>query len=221
MKNKLILFDNIKGGVGKSTLCKAFAHYLVGRGEMVQILDADIQRTIVNWRKKDIQNRPDAKIPWDVVSVFDIDKKGDVSHRIQDIKREEGWILVDCPGNLEADRLEPIIDAADAIVVPLNYASEDIDAALDIFIPVIKQINNTAKIIFVPNRVNEKTQKDKEEVLRLRQMALDKLKRTGWVTPRIKDVVVFESHRLNTIDPMDRYQRLAVEHTFDSIFDNI
>lgn len=221
MGNKLIVFANIKGGVGKSTLCKAFAHYLVGRGELVQVLDADIQRTIVKWRLKDLQKFKDIKTPWDVVSVFDFDENGDISRHMPKIKAEDGWILVDCPGNLEADRLEPILKFADAFIVPLSYADEDIDATLDIFVPVVKKLNHDAKIIFLPNRVNEKTQRNKEEVAILRQKAIERLKNIGWVTPRIKDVVVFESHRLNTLSPLDQYQRMAVVHTFDSVFDNV
>lgn len=29
MKNKIVIFSNIKGGVGKTTLCALFASYLV------------------------------------------------------------------------------------------------------------------------------------------------------------------------------------------------
>ena len=32
MKNKIVIFSNIKGGVGKTTLCALFADYLIEHG---------------------------------------------------------------------------------------------------------------------------------------------------------------------------------------------
>ena len=40
MKNKIVIFSNIKGGVGKTTLCALFASYLVERGYPVMAIDA-------------------------------------------------------------------------------------------------------------------------------------------------------------------------------------
>ena len=43
-KNKIIIFSNIKGGVGKTTLCSLFATSLAESGESVAVLDADLQQ---------------------------------------------------------------------------------------------------------------------------------------------------------------------------------
>ena len=51
-KNHFVLFSNIKGGVGKSSLCTLFAHYLTAQGEEVAVVDADIQRTIIRQRNR-------------------------------------------------------------------------------------------------------------------------------------------------------------------------
>ena len=42
--NKIIVFANQKGGVGKTTLCIMFAHYLHSLGKNVYVIDADQQR---------------------------------------------------------------------------------------------------------------------------------------------------------------------------------
>ena len=101
MGNHFILFSNIKGGVGKSSLCTLFAHYLTAKGEEVAVVDNDIQRTIARQRARDKENNPEAKIPWEVYSVFDINAKGEAQQLIPILKEQEGWILVDCPGNME------------------------------------------------------------------------------------------------------------------------
>ena len=41
--NKFILFSNIKGGVGKTTLCAHFAEYLVEHEFPAAAVDADLQ----------------------------------------------------------------------------------------------------------------------------------------------------------------------------------
>ncbi|MBL1488914.1 ParA family protein, partial [Klebsiella pneumoniae] len=65
-KNHFVLFSNIKGGIGKSSLCTLFAHYLTAKGEDVAVIDADIQRTIARQRTRDKESRPDDKLPWEV-----------------------------------------------------------------------------------------------------------------------------------------------------------
>ena len=52
MKNKIVIFSNIKGGVGKTTLCALFASYLVERGYPVMAIDADLQASLYRHRKR-------------------------------------------------------------------------------------------------------------------------------------------------------------------------
>ena len=40
--SKIILFSNIKGGVGKTTLCAHFAEYLSMKGFPIVAVDADL-----------------------------------------------------------------------------------------------------------------------------------------------------------------------------------
>ena len=60
---KIILFTNVKGGVGKTTLCSVFATFLSQSGRPVSVVDADIQQSISGNRRMDLEERPDAAIP--------------------------------------------------------------------------------------------------------------------------------------------------------------
>lgn len=215
--NHFVLFSNIKGGVGKSCLCTVFAHYLKSKGENLVVVDADSQRTVVRMRERDLKNNPEVTTPpWNVISVFDY-ANGDVTKIIPTLKNQKGWILVDCPGNMEVDRLIPLFEAADFVVVPLSYEATDVDAALNLFVPVFKIKNNKAKFIFVPNRINETARKGIEELRAERNKIKSQLLEYGDVTARIKQSVVLEPHRYNTINSLDTYQYKAVEHAFDKM----
>ena len=53
MKNKIIIFTNIKGGVGKTTLCGLFATFCAERGIPVVVLDADLQQSLMRHRNRE------------------------------------------------------------------------------------------------------------------------------------------------------------------------
>ena len=61
--NKIILFTNIKGGVGKTSCCALFAQYLCENGYPVKVLDADIQASLSRHRERELAANPDAAIP--------------------------------------------------------------------------------------------------------------------------------------------------------------
>ena len=79
MENKIILFTNIKGGVGKTTLCSLFATYLAQKGIPVAVMDADIQQSLFRHRKRELeelQKQVDdgileeiKKMPWQIQSI--------------------------------------------------------------------------------------------------------------------------------------------------------
>lgn len=222
MKNKIVLFSNIKGGVGKSTLCILFAHYLVSKGISVSVVDADIQRTISRQRERDKSRCPESPEPWEVISIFDVGKKdGNAKNIIPVLQQEEGWILVDCPGNMEVDRLVPFFKSADAVVIPTSYAEPDIDATLSLFVPTLRDENDKAKFIFVPNRINDKMQKDMEDIKAARHKAISLIKGWGHVTAKIKQSVIFEPHRFNTMDKLTMYQSNGVKYPFEEIISSL
>ena len=66
---KIVLFTNIKGGVGKTSCCALFAQYLCENGYPVKVLDADIQASLSRHRERELAANPDAAIPWEVSTV--------------------------------------------------------------------------------------------------------------------------------------------------------
>ena len=63
MKNKIIIFSNIKGGVGKTTLCALFASYLAEKGCPVIAIDADLQASLYRHRQREKDVAPEAQKP--------------------------------------------------------------------------------------------------------------------------------------------------------------
>ena len=60
--NKIILFANQKGGVGKTTLCGLFSNYLsVIREVPLLVVDADPQQTYSNRRKDNLRREKSFK----------------------------------------------------------------------------------------------------------------------------------------------------------------
>ena len=53
--SKVVLFSNIKGGVGKTTLCAHFSEYLNEKGMSVSAADADIQASLTRHREREIE----------------------------------------------------------------------------------------------------------------------------------------------------------------------
>ena len=59
-ENKILLFANQKGGVGKTTLCGLFANYLaVNQRVPLLVIDADPQQTFYGRRKDDLRKEQD------------------------------------------------------------------------------------------------------------------------------------------------------------------
>jgi chromosome partitioning protein len=214
MENRIVLFSNIKGGVGKTTLCALFASYLVEKGIPVFAMDADLQASLYRHRQREKDADPDAPAPW-AVEMLDTSNGQKLEETISKLKNVPGIVLIDCPGNLNDRNLEHIYRAADVAVIPMSYDADTIDAT-GIFVKAFKTIS-PAKLIFVPNRIN--TSEGKAEELRQRTQTTEILGLIGTVTPRIKQSVVVK--RYTTLYPLDRYQSAAVEHPFDRIINEL
>jgi chromosome partitioning protein len=214
MENRIVLFSNIKGGVGKTTLCALFASYLVEKGIPVFAMDADLEASLYRQRQREKDADPDAYAPW-AVEMLDTSNGQKLEETISKLKNVPGIVLIDCPGNLNDRNLEHIYRAADVAVIPMSYDADTIDAT-GIFVKAFKTIS-PAKLIFVPNRIN--TSEGKAEELRQRTQTTEILGLIGTVTPRIKQSVVVK--RYTTLYPLDRYQSAAVEHPFDRIINEL
>lgn len=214
MENRIVLFSNIKGGVGKTTLCALFASYLAEKGVPVIAMDADLQASLYRHRQREKDVDPDAPAPW-AVEMIDTSNGQKLEETISKLKSVPGVVLIDCPGNLNDRNLEHIYKSADMAIIPMSYDADTVDAT-GIFVKAFKTISS-AKLLFVPNRIN--TSEGKAEELRQRTQTTEILGLIGTVTPRIKQSVVVK--RYNTLYPLDRYQKAAVEHPFEKIINEL
>ncbi len=210
----IILFSNIKGGVGKTTLCANFAEYLSMKGVSVIAVDADLQASLSRHRNRELEADPGQTVPWAIARLNTLDGKI-VKEAMNEYKEQDGIVLIDCPGNLNDNNMAIIYAVADLIVIPMAYDVDTIDAT-GIFVAVIRQ-QSKARLIFVPNRINVTEGKARER--EMRDETISVLGRLGTVTPRIKQSVVVK--RYSTLYPLDKYQQAAVEYAFDRIIEII
>ncbi len=214
MENKIVLFSNIKGGVGKTSLCALFASYLAEKGAPVIAIDADLQASLFRHRQRETDVDGDTQIPWGVELLNTSDTEG-LQATIEKMKSVPGVVLIDCPGNLNDKNLAMLYAAADIAVIPLSFDPDTVDAT-GIFVKAMKTISQ-ARLVFVPNRIS--ASEGKAEELRQRAQTTEFLGLVGTVTPRIKQSVVIK--RYTTLYPLEKTQLNAIEGAFKRITDEM
>lgn len=156
--NKIIVFANQKGGVGKSTLCTLFADYLCWRGFGVCVIDTDLQKSLVMQRRKDEQAYgQDA--PY-VIQGFDVSDPTTMSELMSSAREVDGVVLIDTPGNVSEDGLVPLFGLCDMIVCPFEYEDKSLDST-GVFVQVVDGILSGVsgarpELVFVPNRYDSR-----------------------------------------------------------------
>ena len=118
--NIIITFANQKGGVGKTTLCTLFANYLVAHRKKVVAIECDDQKTISFRRKTDLQKYKDVTIPYNI-QPFNIANATNVQNLMTNLRKMQGVILIDAPGNLTQQGPIPIFANSDYIICPFQY----------------------------------------------------------------------------------------------------
>lgn len=214
MKNKIVIFSNIKGGVGKTTLCALFASYLAERGYPVIAIDADLQASLYRHRQREKDVAPDVQAPWNV-DLLDTAKGNHLKTVMSKLKTVPGIVLIDCPGNLNDRNLEYIYKSADTAIIPISFDADTVDAT-GIFVKALK-IVSSANLVFIPNRIN--TSERKSEELRQRAQTTEFLGLVGVVMPTVKQSVSVK--RYTTLYPLERNQLAAVEPSFCKIIEEL
>lgn len=214
MKNKIIIFSNIKGGVGKTTLCALFASYLVEKGYPVIAIDADLQASLYRHRQREKDVAPDTQIPWNVemLDTSDSDKLVQVVNKLKSVP---GIVLIDCPGNLNDRNLAYIYKSADAAIIPISFDADTVDAT-GIFVKALKSVSS-ADLVFVPNRINAAERKSEE--IRQREQTTGYLGLVGTVTPMVKQSVAVK--RYSTLYPLEKNQTEVLEPAFSRIIEKL
>lgn len=212
MKNRIVVFANQKGGVGKSTLCILFANYLTYKHKPVCIIDTDLQKTISMQRKKDEQMFEDEE-PYEVQD-FDVTDPDTMQQLMESAKQVDGYVLFDSPGNVSEDGLVPMFTNADFIVCPYEYEDKTLDST-GTFVQVINALRQqnpdmAANLFFVPNRIDARIGTSEEN--RMWRQTDQIFKKLGSVTPRIASRATLK--RINTYELLAT-QRDAVSDCFD------
>lgn len=208
-ENKIIVFANQKGGVGKTALCVLFANYLVSKNKQVTVIDADIQKSIQGIRNGDIRQYGEDALSY-YVQAYDVSKGREaVGTLVEAAKQVQGYVLFDTPGNLSEDGMIPILEAADYIVTPYQYETSTISST-GIFLQTLRKLREIDPLvhavnIFVPNRIKKGSgTRDEWDFW----TATDSLfAGFGQVTPIIRDGIAIQ--RYNTVANTDQQTKIV------------
>lgn len=177
----IVLIGNQKGGAGKSTLSLLLANYLsLIRRREVTIMDMDYQQSLYAKAEK-------SKI-LDNMQLYEVVATG-LPHfpSIRDllVRDPARVVLIDLPGKLDDDGLMEVFKSADLVVCPFSYDEFTVESTL-IFAMVLKKINGTAPIVFIPNKIKSNVKYETmDEIHRV-------LGKFGAVTDPVKDRIDFQ-----------------------------
>ena len=97
-KTRVVVIGGGKGGVGKSCLAQIIAAYLQLKGEKVTLIDADPQKTTMDWIKERRENPDLPNIPC-------LHATGDLTEDIKEQSKHYDWIIID-PCGVDPDKKE-------------------------------------------------------------------------------------------------------------------
>lgn len=116
---KIVLFNSIKGGVGKSTLAAQFVVYLSKKGKKVAVFDGDSQQSMGYWALRR-NNHSDKSLE----KIFVIDSSE--PQNIEKYRDKFDYIIADSAG-IDSTMGRFLLSVADVIVSPLHPKQSSID----------------------------------------------------------------------------------------------
>ncbi|KRA33814.1 CMP-binding protein [Rhodanobacter sp. Root627] len=147
-----------KGGCGKSTLVTQLASYWAQAGQRTAIVDADKQHSSFHWAEL----RPD-NVPG--VLALEGGRRG-----LQRVPDDTQQLLIDTPAGVGERELEPYLELANVLLVPVLPSSFDLDATLR-FLDELKAINRIKRgklpVALVANRLKPWTHASQDALTRL------------------------------------------------------
>lgn len=177
--NVIVTFANLKGGVGKTTLCTLFALYVRSLGIPIKVVDCDGQHSIAQTREKELQQLKNLSsgtddatatdVPFEVES-HSLESQQETNSLIKRLKSFEGVVVLDSPGNLKEEGIVSLLANSDYIACPYMLDRVTIDATAT-FIMVVYRLMDTlgnamsARMLFIPNRVDSRFGTAKEKAL--------------------------------------------------------
>jgi chromosome partitioning protein len=152
------LVASSKGGCGKSTLVTQLASHWAQAGQHTAIVDADRQGSSLRWASL----RPD-NVPG--VLALPGGRKS-----LQKLPPDTAQLLIDSPAGSSERELEPYLDQANVLLVPVLPSSFDLHATLN-FIDELQSINRIRRgklpVALVANRLKPWTHASQHAIAQL------------------------------------------------------
>lgn len=215
----LVTFANQKGGVGKTTLCVLFAHYLVAKGVRVRVFDCDAQLSIYRRRMADVD-----RYGQDAVT-FPVEKcKFDNLEQVRALlgeafnNQDYDVTLIDTPGNVTDKNTATLLTNSDILAIPFHYDKTTLSSTSLFIIGLEKHKRNLAKpmrtnLFLIPNLHDGRV--GTRDELKLWDEARDTYSRYGTVTPKVSRKADME--RYSTVMFFDQQAKLVIP-VFDKIY---
>jgi len=156
------LVASSKGGCGKSTLVTQLASHWAQAGQHTAIIDADRQHSSFHWAEL----RPD-----NVPGVLALDSG---RRSLQRVPPDTQQLLIDTPAGSDERELEPYLDVADVLLVPVLPSSFDLDATLHFLgeLRTVKRIKSgKLPVALVANRLKPWTHASQDALAQLAEQA--------------------------------------------------
>ena len=156
---RTILIATSKGGAGKTTLSTQLAGFFAVAGKRTVLVDADPQASSRRW----CERRADTE-----AAVMALD--GCRGHPWKQLPADAARVVVDAPAGAMAEDLEPFIDVADAVLVPVLPSMIDLEATVP-FLDALARVGRVRKgklpVALVANRLKPWTTLSQQAVEQL------------------------------------------------------
>ena len=215
----LVTFANQKGGVGKTTLCVLFAHYLVMKGVRVRVFDCDRQLSIYRRRLADVERYGQEAVTFPVEK-SPLESLEQVRELLKEAfnNRDFDVTLIDTPGNVTDRNTATLLTNSDILAIPFHYDKTTLSSTSLFIIGLERHKRSLAKpmrtnLFLIPNLHDGRV--GTREELKLWDEARDTYSRYGTVTPKVSRKADME--RYSTVMFFDQQAKL-VTPVFDKIY---